>query len=529
VPSRIISSSVKNKKSISLPAVSSHGLGSHWAGDVGAFIAGLLLPLAFAPVGFFPLAFVSLSVLFWLWQSTPTGKRVFWRGYLFGLGYFGLGVSWVSVSMVRFGGMTLPLSIFLTALLVCFLALYIGIVGYIARRIFFKASSLVQLVLVLPALWVLAEWVRSWLFTGFPWVNIGYSQLDSPLAGLAPVAGVYAVSWATAVSAGIIVFSLHASTHIRVKSMVALLLFWLLSWLPMQIQWAEPEGPTLTASLLQGNIPQEVKWLPEQRQPTIALFTRLTRQNWASDIVIWPETALPAYFHQAEDFLKRFGEEAKRHNTSLLIGIPYMEQDAENRYYNSAVVLNNGETEIYHKYHLVPFGEFIPFKDLLGDLLSFWDIPMSNFSRSDVHQPVVRMGSSKAAVSICYEDVFGEEVIDGLPDANFLINISNDAWFGDSLAPHQHLQKAQMRSLETARPMLRATNNGVSAVINHFGEVVSRSPQFEEAVLTSDFQPMKGATLYVLVGNGLILGWVAILLIFSWYIMRRNIPAAIKV
>jgi len=500
----------------------SHRIGVHWAGDVIAFLAGLILPLAFAPANLFPLVFVSLSILFWLWRSTPSCKRVFLRGYLFGLGYFGLGVSWVSVSMVRFGGMTLPLSVFLTALLVFFLALYIGLVGYIAQRVFAQASSLIRLVLVFPALWVLAEWVRSWLFTGFPWVSIGYSQLDSPLAGVAPVAGVYAVSWVTVVSAGAIVYLVSVSTPVRIRGLLGLSVLWMLSWLLMMVQWVEPEGRVLKASLLQGNIPQEIKWLPQQRQPTIDLFTRLTRQHWDSDIVIWPETALPAYYHQAETFLNRLGEEAKKNNTSLLIGIPYLEQGSENRYYNSAVVLDNGKTEVYHKYHLVPFGEFIPFKDLLGNLLSFWDIPMSNFSRSEVHQPVVHMAGNKAAVSICYEDVFGEEVIDGLPQANFLINISNDAWFGDSLAPHQHLQKAQMRSLETARPMLRATNNGVSAIINHFGEIVHRSPQFEETVLTAEFQPMRGSTLYVVVGNWLIIGLVVMLLMFAWCLMRRN-------
>jgi len=519
---------VKHNKRISVPSEIQHRLGTHWGGDVIAFIAGVILPLAFAPINLFPLALVSLTVLFWLWQSTPTAKRVFLRGYLFGLGYFGVGVSWVSISMVRFGGMTLPFSVFLTALLVFFLALYIALIGYIAQRFFSKASIFIRLVLVLPALWVMAEWVRSWLFTGFPWVSVGYSQLDSPLAGLAPVAGVYAISWAVAASAGMIVFLFYVPAPIRVRGIIALSLFWLLSWLPMLIQWAEPEGRVLKASLLQGNIPQEIKWLPEQRDPTIELFTRLTRQNWASDIVIWPETALPAYFHQAENFLKRFGAEASSNNTSVLIGIPYLEPDVENRYYNSALVLDDGNMALYHKFHLVPFGEFIPFKDLLGDLLSFWDIPMSNFSRSAVHQPVVNMANNKAAISICYEDVFGEEVIDGLPEANFLINISNDAWFGDSLAPHQHFQKAQMRSLETARPMLRATNNGVSAVINHVGDIISRSPQFEEAVLTAEFQPMKGSTLYVMVGNWLILGWVVISLILAGLLMRRSIAASLN-
>lgn len=188
----------------------------------------------------------------------------------------------------------------------------------------------------------------------------------------------------------------------------------------------------------------------------------------------------------------------------------------DRRYFNSAVVLNNSDIQFYHKYHLVPFGEYVPLKWLLGDFLGFLRIPMANFSRSEKHEPVVTMSGLQGAVSICYEDVFGEEVINGLPAANFLINISNDAWFGDSLAPHQHLQKAQVRALETARPMLRATNNGISAVIDHDGNIMKTSPQFKEDVLTSEFQPMQGSTLYVLLGNYPIILISALVLLLAW-------------
>ncbi|MGD8559040.1 MAG: apolipoprotein N-acyltransferase [Gammaproteobacteria bacterium] len=492
-----------------------------WRGEAAALVAGSAVPLAFAPFNLFPLVFVALALLFYIWQNTRRLNRVFLRGYLFGLGYFGFGVSWVSISMVRFGGMGLPLSIALTALLVFFLSLYIAGVGYLAKRFYPHASPRINFLLLFPSLWVVLEWVRGWLFTGFPWIDVGYSQVLSPLAGLFPVAGVYGVTLAVSVCAGCLAVFAYEPPRLVIKDGILLIGILAVSGLLMLVPWSQPAGQPLTASLIQGNVPQEIKWIPQQRQPTIDLYTRLTRANWQSDIIIWPETALPAYYHQAEDFLRQLGAEARRHDTSMLIGLPYLELgDGTKKYYNSAVVLNDGEIEFYHKYHLVPFGEFIPLQWLLGDLLAFMNIPMADFSGSPSHEPVVTMAGLKGAVSICYEDAFGEEVINGLPAANFLINISNDAWFGDSLAPPQHLQKAQVRTLETARPMLRATNNGISAVIDHHANVVASLPQFEKGVLTTQFQPMQGTTLYIMAGNYLVLVLCCVMLVTGYRYSR---------
>ena len=232
---------------------------------------------------------------------------------------------------------------------------------------------------------------------------------------------------------------------------------------------------------------------------------------------------MPAYYHQAKIFLRGLAREARDNGgAELLIGLPVMAGSDNKDYYNSVVrvgvdfvedddrddedeILATEQEEhlsqIYHKSHLVPFGEYIPFKSILGTLLDILQVPMANFSRGAVDQPLLELAGHKVGVSICYEDVFGEEVIRGLPDAKFLVNVSNDAWYGDSLAPHQHLQMARMRAMETARPMLRATNNGISAIIDYRGNIVTSSPQFEVAVLDGQIQPRKGVTLYVLVGN----------------------------
>ena len=483
-----------------------------------ALLAGLALPFAFAPFGLFPLAIVSPAILFWLWRQM-SARQAFFSGYLFGVGYFGLGASWVAVSMYRFGGMGVALSLLSTVLFVLVLAAFPALVGWLYRRYFPGFSSSLRLLLVLPALWGLLEWTRGWILTGFPWLALGYSQTDSPLAGVAPLLGVYGIGWLLTLSAGLLVLAWQLPGR-RWLPLVSLLGIWLLGSGLSQVEWSAPAGAPLRASLIQGNVPQNLKWLPEQRQPTIDLYTRLSRQHWAdSDIVIWPETALPAYYHQAERFLQGLAAEAARHGSNLMLGLPVRPASAPDTYYNSVVAVTD-PPQIYSKHHLVPFGEYIPLKWLLGNLLDILQVPMADFSRGAAVQPPLEVAGQKIAVSICYEDAFGEEVIRALPAATMLVNVSNDAWFGDSLAPHQHLQMARMRSLETARPMFRATNNGISALIDHRGRVTARSPQFEVFVLSGSLQPRSGATPYVLGGNYPLLALLLSSLLLAVFLQR---------
>jgi len=485
-----------------------------------AFLVGLVLPFSFAPFGLFPLAVISLAMLFWLWQ-TMSARHAFLAGYLFGVGYFGLGVSWVAVSMYRFGAMGVSLSLLSTVLFVLVLAAFPAITGWLYRRYFSALSSPLRLLLVLPALWGLLEWTRGWILTGFPWLALGYSQTDSPLAGVAPVLGVYGIGWLITLSAGLLVLAWQMPAR-RWLPLLPLLGIWLLGAGLSQVEWSAPAGKALRASLIQGNVPQNLKWLPGQRQPTIDLYTRLSRQHWAdSDIVIWPETALPVYYHQAERFLQGLAAEAAEQGSNLMLGLPVRPESAPDTYYNSVVAVGD-PPQIYSKHHLVPFGEYIPLKWLLGGLLDILRVPMANFSRGAATQPPLNVAGQKIAVSICYEDAFGEEVIRALPEATVLVNVSNDAWFGDSLAPHQHLQMARMRSLETARPMFRATNNGISALIDHRGRITAQSPQFEVFVLSGSLQPRSGATPYVLAGNYSLLALLVLSLGLALFLHRRN-------
>ena len=490
-----------------------------WRGDLLALLAGALLPWAFSPYHVVVLVFIGLCGLLLSWLHAAPG-RAFWRGWLFGLGLFGIGVSWVHVSMNRFGGMSEALSIALTALFVMFLALFPALCGWLWRRWFSRSGGLAfQLLLLVPVLWLGVELLRGYVFTGFPWLSLGYSQSDWPLRGYAPLLGVYGISLAVVLSASLLLYAWLERRH-RVPALLGLGLLWLLPLGLSTLDWSAPAGKPLRVSLIQGNIAQDRKWLPEQRIPTLDLYANLSRENWGADLVVWPETAIPAFYHQVEPFLQAVAEEARMNGSELLLGLPVYDQRSK-RYYNSMVAMGGMEGS-YEKRHLVPFGEYLPLADVLGGFIDFFQIPMADFTpgRDDV-PPVLSLAGQKAGISICYEDAFGEEVVEALPEATFLINASNDAWFGDSMAPWQHLQIARMRAMESARYLVRATNTGVSAIIDDKGRILARSPQFETHVLNGEVQPLQGLTPYAVFANLPLMVLVAIVLLVGLWRRRH--------
>ena len=498
-----------------------------WGGGLLALAAGALLPLAFAPFHFIGLAVLSPAVLFALWLGVSP-RRAFVRGYLYGAGMFGVGVSWVFVSMYDNGGVGLALSLFLTSVFVLFLALFPGVLAYGLARLFPQTSTRAcnfKLLLLFPAAWVLWEWVRGWFLTGFPWLVLGYSQIDGPLAGVAPLLGVYGVSLAAASSAGWLVLILRGAGAWRIGAALGVALLWGGAAALNSVSWVQPAGAPLKVSLLQGNIPQELKWLWDLRDPTMELYAALTRESWDSDLIVWPESAVPALYHDVEDFFDGLAVEANEHGSALLIGVIYQERD-DGPYYNSvASVGGPGPRQFYHKRHLVPFTEYLPLESLLGGIVKFMQVPMSDFSAGHSAAPLAVAGQH-AGISICYEDAFGEESIEALPEATLLVNVTNDAWFGHSIAPQQHLQMARMRALEAGRPMLRATNTGLTAVMDERGRVQSRAPQFEVYALHDTVQPMQGMTPYARFGNAALVTLIVIVIAGAAWALWRGGRAA---
>ena len=453
--------------------------------------------MGFAPYGYYLVPFISLSFLIYTWTNSKP-KQTFCYGYLFGLGMFGVGVNWLHISINLFGGMNLIAALFVTYLLVAFISIFPALTGYLAKR-YFDNNRTVLLLIAIPALWVLTEWCRSWIFTGFPWLNLGNSQIDSPLSGIVPIAGVYGVTWAVVLSSAILVFILDTTSRNRIISVVALVLLWAGSGQLYFKNWTDVYQTNLSIAIIQGGIPQELKWKAEMRQKSFDLYADLTDPYWGHDLIIWPETAIPAFYHNAGGFINILKQKAQQHHSDLLVGLPVKDADSS-KYYNSAMLLNK-ETETYYKRHLVPFGEYLPFATLLRPILHFINIPMSSFSKGEQERPLLIGNNVNIGISICYEDTFGEEVIEALPDAEVLVNISNDAWFGDSLAPHQHLQMARLRALESGRYMLRATNTGITAVIDEKGQIVKQSAQFKADTVSAQITLFKGITPYARFGN----------------------------
>lgn len=487
-----------------------------WPGTA-AFGLGALSVTAFAPFNLFLLPLLTLALLFRLWLDTAP-RRALLIGWSFGCGFMGFGVFWLRISIDQFGNVGTPLAIAAALLFAVFLAIFFGGAGWLGRAV--GGGRGVQLLLAFPAAWGLMEWLRGWLLTGFPWLALGYSQVDSPLAGYAPLLGVYGSGWLLGLSAALLVLLLAARRR-RAWATVAGVMIWSGGGLLQQQQWTRPAGDPLAVSLVQANIPQSMKWETAMRRTSLNKYARLTRAHWDSDLVIWPETAVPDFLHRVEeDFLLPLADEAARHGTRLLVGVPILDRET-GRYYNGARVVGR-PGDVYYKRHLVPFGEFLPFEALLRPLLAFMEIPMSNFSAGRERRPIVHVGATPVGVSICYEDAFGREVRQALPEAAYLVNLSNDAWFGDSLAPHQHLQIARMRALETGRPLLRATNTGISALIGPRGGIIAATGAFEEAVLSGRIQPMGGATPFVRMGNGSAVGLMLAALGLALFLGRRH-------
>ena len=439
-------------------------------------------------------------------------------GYAFGFGMFGVGVNWLHISINLFGGVNLVGALIITFALVAFLSLYPALITYVYQR-YFGNKGIVTFIIVMPTLWILAEWFRASIFTGFPWLNIGYSQIDTPLSSLAPMFGVYGISWfATLISATLV--ALFLVTH---KTRIVIACTFFITWIVLgslnEINWTTEKGNVISVALIQGAIPQEIKWKPDQRQRTLDLYLSLSDQYKDSQLIIWPETAIPVLHHQAKEFIQQLADEARSQNHDYLIGIPFKDLDS-NRFYNGITVIGSNN-DTYYKQHLVPFGEYLPFDKWLRPILDLMKIPMSDFSAGPNRKPVVRAANEIIGVSICYEDVFGEEIISALPDATLLVNISNDAWFGDSIAPHQHLQMARMRALETGRYMLRATNTGVSAIINEKGNITTSSPQFIPHVTSDKVKSFEGLTPYARFGNWLVIVAAFLLLITTYFILEK--------
>lgn len=492
----------------------------HRSSFYAACALGALTTLGFAPFSIFVIPVLTLAALLIVWQRAGTPREAALAGFGYGLGLFLCGVSWVYVSLHDFGAMPAPLAALATLLFCAFLALFPGLAGYVHAKV--PLGFGIKLALFFPALWTLLEWIRGWVFTGFPWLAFGYSQIpESPAAGYAPVLGIYGVTLVTTMTSALLAFvwQRYRQHEGIAHGAVWVLLLWLGGWGLKAVEWTYPEGEPISVSLLQGNVPQDLKFQADRMQKTLDDYRQLAESS-ASRLIIFPETALPLFLdHVPEAYLAGLAAHARKNKGDMLIGVP--ERLPDGRYYNSVISLGTAPPQRYHKFHLVPFGEFIPLRPLLGGIVGALAIPLQDFTRGTSEPQPLEVAGARVAINVCYEDAFGEEIIRQLPQATMLVNVSNVAWFGRSIAPAQHLQISQARALETGRYMLRATNTGITAVIDTRGNVVKAAPQFTRAVVTHRVPSYRGATPYVRWGNHAVLAICVALMAFASALGRR--------
>ncbi|MDD7805636.1 MAG: apolipoprotein N-acyltransferase [Endozoicomonas sp. (ex Botrylloides leachii)] len=473
-------------------------------------LSGAMAPLGFSPFNLWPLLMVAVAILFMAHRNMPT-RQALLNGFMFGVGMFGVGTSWIYVSIHQFGSASPALASLLTAVFVIVISLVFvapGLWLYSKLRHHWHMDHPCQQALLFSAFWVIAEWTRSWLLTGFPWLLAGYSLLDTPAANWAPVTGVYGLSFLLVITSTLLVSliikskqPLRKTITSKVFVVITIASLWLASWPLAKVQWTEPTGEKLTFSAIQGNIPQSIKWHPDYIQNIIATYTNQTEQEWKQDLIIWPENALPIFYSRAQWLLQQLSQQGKNHNTALIIGLPIdMPSENQQKYYNGIIAIGAG-TGIYDKQKLVPFGEYVPFESLLRGLIAFFDLPMSSFSAGSSNQKPLNVKGITITPYICYEVVYPDFAARMARHSGLLLTISDDTWFGKSIGPEQHFQMARMRALETGRYLIRDTNDGLTALINNHGKVLQTIPRFKEGILRGSANIMLGNTPFMITGS----------------------------
>ena len=453
------------------------------------FLAGAVLPLSLAPFALWPLAVISIIPLFFYLQNQPPVQAIKYAA-IYGFGLYIAGASWVYISMYVHGDVSMAFAIAGTILFCLFMAILFALPFAFVALI---AQTPGHWIIGLPAIWVISEWFRSWIFTGFPWLYAGYSHTDTWLSGWAPIGGVFLLSYFTALCSAVLAQLLQRRTAINIALTSAAFAVPFASGAYLQtINWTQPVDTQLSVALVQPNVDQKDKWsLPERNKILNGLLSQ-TEPHWDADIIIWPEGAIPALYDQVEHFLYDLDRRAKQNRTALITGIP-TNNNAQRLYYNSMLTVGDGSGQ-YDKTRLVPFGEYVPFEALIRGLNNFFDLPMSSFSLGAKHQSPLMAKQQKIATAICYEITYPNLVAKNVRNTSVILTVSNDAWFGNSIAPQQHMQMARMRTIENAKPMMRGTNNGITALIDHQGKIYQQLPQFDKGVLSGQITPRTGLT-----------------------------------
>jgi apolipoprotein N-acyltransferase len=489
-----------------------------------ALFGGGALAAAFAPLNLWPLGVLCPALLLWLWQDTSP-RAAARLGFIFTTATFIAGTYWLYFSVHVLGQAPIWLALALMVSLAAIMGLYQAGLGYALAR-WLPQHGPRRWLLAAPAAWLLVEWWRGWFLSGFSWLSLGYSQSDSWLAGFAPLTGVYGMSALLLLGAGALVTLALGDRRSRALALVVLVLPWAAGAALRRHAWTQPAGAPVAVAVVQGAIPQDEKWLESNRAATLTLYQSLTERVLGTPLIVWPESAAADLANNLVPYISNLYSEAHAHGSALVMGVLRADgAEPDTRYYNSVLALDQ-HASWYDKSHLVPFAEFFPVPQFVRAWLRLMSLPYSDFTHGARRQPPLPAAHLELGTTICYEDAYGSSMLSVLPKADVLINVTNDAWFGHSSARHQHLQISRLRALEAGRYLVRAANDGISAVIDAEGRVTDKAPEFVPAVLVSKVVPMKGLTPYARVGNWPIISLGVLALAYGLWVRndRRRRP-----
>jgi apolipoprotein N-acyltransferase len=499
-----------------------------FVGSAIALVAGGALTLSFAPFEWWPAAIIIPAVLIWLWDGA-TPRRAAALGFWFSFGTFAVGTYWLFISLRLVGHAPIPLAVFLMLGLAGIMGAYHALLGWAIAK-FLPARGMVRWMLAIPGAWLLIEWFRSWFLTGFGWLALGYAHTDNWLGALAPVIGQYGLGLLTLVMAGALVTLLLGERRARYIAGATFVAIWGVAFSLRGIEWTQPFGHPIEVAVVQGAVKQDEKWIGDNLDSIVALYQTRTREAYGADIIFWPESAIPDLANNHVNVYRDVYAGASAHGSSLIMGTLRAEDNphgGEELYFNSVLAMDKATAgvEWHDKYHLVPFVEFFPVPHFIRSWLKLMSLPYSDFDRGAAQQAPLSAGGQKVAVGVCYEDAYGATLLPVMDTATMLANVTNDSWFGHSTARYQHLQISRLRAMETGRPMVRAANDGVSAVIDARGGLVATAPEYEANVMRAKVQPRMGLTPYARWGNTPTVFVALVLCLGGAYFARRRRPA----
>jgi len=472
----------------------SHLKQSVWFPPLVAFCAGVVTVLAFAPIGWSACAVLGVAGLLFSWENASP-RQAFSRGFLFGVGLFGVGASWLYISVHTFGHIPVPFALLITGSFVAIQCIFYAALGWGVAKFAARYPSRVytRILFIFPLAWSLAEMGRGVLFSGFPWFYLGVSQVNSPLGDLLPIIGTHGVSVVVCML-GAVIFLFCQQRAMRQKIVYANVLIFTLavSFTLGKIEWTTAEAHPVRVSLLQGNITQDLKWNAQQLRKTLTIYRDMITQSLDSDVVVVPESGItlpPEYVH---DYIEDLSALAEKHQTSLLLGIPLFSAD-KTEIYNGMLVKGQGSGQ-YLKRHLVLFGEYVPLKKLVAWVFNLFHVPLSTLSSGPAQQANLQLAHTAVAPLICIETAYPAYVLHGLPEAKFVLTVTDDSWFGHSFASAQHLQIAQALAKQIGRSVVQASNTGMTAIVNHRGEITAQIPPHQRDILTASVEQRTGLT-----------------------------------